>query len=95
MTFPMIFWTIVAILALFGLIRLAVRQPVKRRPESLRSMIVEHVAADMASMPVTGDASKIERKPDYRYRSAITGKFVKASYAKRYPHRTVRSKVKS
>ena len=35
------------------------------------------------------------RKPEYRYRSAITGKFVKDSYAKRYPHRTVRSKVKS
>lgn len=26
----------------------------------------------------------------YRYRSAITGKFVSAAYAKRYPHRTVR-----
>lgn len=35
------------------------------------------------------------RKPEYRYRSAKTGRFVKASYAKRYPHRTVRSKVKS
>ncbi len=26
----------------------------------------------------------------YRYRSAVTGRFVKAGYAKRYPHLTVR-----
>lgn len=26
----------------------------------------------------------------YRYRSAITGRFVTAAYAKRYPRRTVR-----
>jgi len=30
----------------------------------------------------------------YRYRSAVTGRFVKAGYAKRYPHLTVREAVK-
>lgn len=30
----------------------------------------------------------------YRYRSAVTGRFVKAAYAKRYPKRTVRERVK-
>lgn len=29
-------------------------------------------------------------KRRYRYRSAVTGKFVSAGYAKRYPHRSVR-----
>lgn len=29
----------------------------------------------------------------YRYRSAITGRYVSASYAKRYPDRTVRESV--
>lgn len=29
-----------------------------------------------------------------RYRSAVTGKFVTAAYAKRYPRRTVRERVK-
>lgn len=29
----------------------------------------------------------------YRYRSAISGRFVKAAYARRYPHRTVRERV--
>lgn len=32
-------------------------------------------------------------KRRYRYRSAVTGKFVSASYAKRYPNRTVRERV--
>ena len=30
----------------------------------------------------------------YRYRSAVTGRFVKAGYAKRYPKRTVRERIK-
>jgi len=30
----------------------------------------------------------------YRYRSAVTGRFVKPGYAKRYPHLTVRERVK-
>ena len=30
----------------------------------------------------------------YRYRSAVTGRFVKAGYAKRYPHLTVRERPK-
>ena len=29
-------------------------------------------------------------KRAYRYRSAVTGRFVKPAYAKRYPHLTVR-----
>lgn len=33
-------------------------------------------------------------KPRYRYRSAISGKFVKAAYARRYPNRTVRERIK-
>lgn len=31
----------------------------------------------------------------YRFRSAITGRFVTAAYAKRYPRRTVRERVAS
>jgi hypothetical protein len=30
----------------------------------------------------------------YRYRSAVTGRFVSAAYALRYPQRTVRERVK-
>ena len=30
----------------------------------------------------------------YVYRSAITGRFVKAAYARRYPNRTVRERIK-
>lgn len=30
----------------------------------------------------------------YRYRSAVTGRWVTAAYAKRYPKRTVRERVK-
>lgn len=33
-------------------------------------------------------------KPRYVYRSAISGHFVTAAYAKRYPKRTVRERVK-
>lgn len=33
-------------------------------------------------------------KPRYRYRSAISGKFVKPAYARRYPNRTVRERIK-
>lgn len=33
-------------------------------------------------------------KSGYRYRSAITGRWVKASYAKRYPRLTVRERIK-
>jgi hypothetical protein len=33
-------------------------------------------------------------KPAYRYRSAATGRYVKACYALRYPHLTVRETVK-
>lgn len=29
----------------------------------------------------------------YGYRSAVTGKFVKPAYAKRYPNRTVRERI--
>jgi len=32
-------------------------------------------------------------KRRYRYRSAVTGKFVSAFYAKRYPRLTVRERV--
>lgn len=34
-------------------------------------------------------------KPVYHYRSSITGKWVSAAYAKRYPHLTVRERVTS
>lgn len=30
----------------------------------------------------------------FLYRSAVTGRFVKASYAKRYPHKTVRERFR-
>ena len=33
-------------------------------------------------------------KPQYRYRSAVTGRYVTGAYAKRYPHLTVRERVK-
>lgn len=33
-------------------------------------------------------------KPRYYYRSAVTGRFVKPWYAKRWPHLTVRVRVK-
>lgn len=33
-------------------------------------------------------------KRRFVYRSSITGRFVKASYARRYPWRTVRERVK-
>ena len=33
-------------------------------------------------------------KPRYVYRSAVTGRFVSAAYAKRWPKRTVRSRVR-
>lgn len=33
-------------------------------------------------------------KPRYYYRSAVTGRFVKAGYAKRWPHLTVRVRIK-
>lgn len=32
--------------------------------------------------------------PDFRYRSAITGRFVKQDVDKRYPYSTVRERVK-
>jgi len=35
------------------------------------------------------------RKPAYRYRSAVTGRYVTAAYALRYPQRTVREAVKA
>lgn len=34
-------------------------------------------------------------KPRYRYRSAVTGRYVTAGYAKRYPHLTVRERVRT
>lgn len=34
-------------------------------------------------------------KPTYHYRSSVTGKWVTAAYAKRYPHLTVRERVTS
>lgn len=33
-------------------------------------------------------------KRTYRYRSAITGRFVTAAYAKRYPQNTIREHTK-
>lgn len=33
-------------------------------------------------------------KRRYLYRSSVTGKFVSAAYAKRYPHLTVRERVR-
>lgn len=35
-----------------------------------------------------------KRNVHYRYRSAVTGRYVKPAYAKRYPKRTVRERVK-
>ena len=35
-----------------------------------------------------------KRKQQYKYRSAITGRYVAAAYARRYPRRTVRERVK-
>lgn len=37
---------------------------------------------------------KLKKKKPIRYRSAITGKFVPAAYAKRYPHRVVGERIK-
>ncbi len=34
-------------------------------------------------------------KRKYRYRSAITGRYVSAAYAKRYPANTVRERVRA
>ncbi len=38
----------------------------------------------------------MKRKPRarWRHRSAVTGKWVKAAYARRYPERTVRERVR-
>jgi hypothetical protein len=36
---------------------------------------------------------KCKPKPRYRYRSARTGHFVSAAYARRYPKTTVRERV--
>lgn len=33
-------------------------------------------------------------KPKFRYRSAVTGRWVSAAYAKRYPRHTIRERVK-
>lgn len=33
-------------------------------------------------------------KRTYRYRSAVTGRWVTAAYARRYPKRTVRERVR-
>lgn len=33
-------------------------------------------------------------KKKYRYRSAVTGRFVSETYAKRWPHLTVKEKVR-
>lgn len=33
-------------------------------------------------------------KKHYVYRSAVTGRFVSAAYAKRYPKRTIRQRIK-
>ena len=33
-------------------------------------------------------------KRRYVYRSAVTGKFVSAAYAKKYPHLTIKERVK-
>lgn len=38
--------------------------------------------------------SGVVHKPRYRYRSAVTGRFVSEEYAKRYPKKTVRERVK-
>lgn len=35
----------------------------------------------------------MKRKAAYRYRSAVTGRYVTAAYAKRYPKKTVRERV--
>lgn len=35
-----------------------------------------------------------KKKSAYRYRSAITGRYVSEKYAKAYPERTVREKIK-
>lgn len=125
MTTSMIFWSIVFLLALIGLVWLfardAKRAPTSHghRPPYRNPSAPEPFVADYNHFAIAkpaGEASILEggpglayelrsdgkltirgtktSKPEYRYRSAITGKFVKASYAKRYPHRTVRSKVK-
>lgn len=38
-------------------------------------------------------SQRARRPAKYVYRSAVTGRYVKASYAKRYPDRTVRERV--
>lgn len=40
------------------------------------------------------NAMSKKKKPRYVYRSAVTGRFVSAAYAKRYPKRTIRQRVK-
>lgn len=37
-------------------------------------------------------AAATATRPRYVFRSAVTGRFVKAAYAKRYPKRTVRER---
>lgn len=34
-------------------------------------------------------------KPKFRYRSAVTGRWVTPAYARRYPHKTVRERVEA
>lgn len=36
----------------------------------------------------------MKRKPVYRYRSAVTGRYVTAAYARRHPRKTVRERVR-
>ncbi len=36
----------------------------------------------------------MKAKYQYVYRSAVTGKFVKAGYAKRYPHLTIKQRIR-
>ena len=36
----------------------------------------------------------MKRKPTYRYRSAVTGRYVSAAFAKRHPKQTVRERVR-
>ena len=37
----------------------------------------------------------MKAKPRYVYRSAVTGRFVPESYARRFPHLTIRQRVKA
>ena len=42
----------------------------------------------------SGDLTMTKKQHIYRYRSAVTGRWVTPDYARRYPRRTVRERVR-